>query len=575
MAEKSEQFQFSREAAKITLGKISSWEELNAATLEEADKKFNEKIKETWKEFAVHGVLVFDPKEGRQVLKPFTDLDGKSALGILKLAGIDTSKLTYVRPGESIGGSINLDTGDKIGVVYDQETGTSYFDHHAKDAKEITSATKIMYETMIDLGKLKKTENMDKLVDFVTKLDNFKYPPENFLKSHKTILGLQRDLDFDKLAEYFKEHQSPTEELTPEQFEKYGLKEASEKQQKLVEESTQTMDKMEKEGKVIDTSYGRILINEKNELKIGAPAAYTRYDGIINYIPNISFAVMFKNKDINEKLLKEKLGDKFQGKVIRGKMWIYNNNEPLKLNLEEIKYILTERMESDRRLVDGGAQWKKIKKWGLWNVGKRLQLTPEQIETIRNEMEEDLESRPEINEKEKQLFRETVKNIANFFTLQNLDYQIVGGLSIDLLAENLNLGPWLKKPKDIDVIIFSQEASQKLINSGYKLTSGTWTPIYEAIQGYNYYHTNDLKNNIPIDLFITKSSLLATSENKPFVISIDEVPIKLASPIDSYLMIKSIIEDWKIKGINPRTSDLRRIKKLHKILKHLKINIPE
>ncbi len=336
MPEKSEKFQFSREAAKITFDKVSSWEELNAATFEEADKKFNEKIKETWKEFAVHGVLVFDPKEGRQVLKPFTDLDGKSALGILKLAGIDTSKLTYVKPGESIKGAINLDTGDKIGVVYNQETGTSYFDHHSKNAKEITSATEIMYKTMVNLGMLEKTENMDKLVKFVTKLDNFKYPPENFLKSYRTILGLQRDLDFDKLVKYFKEHQSPTEELTSEQFEKYGIKEASEKQQKLVEDSIQTMDKMEKEGKVIDTSYGKVLINEKNKLKIGAPAAYTRYDGIINYIPNVSFAVMFKEKDINEKLLKEMLGDKFQGKVIRGKMWIYNEIEPLKLDLEEI-----------------------------------------------------------------------------------------------------------------------------------------------------------------------------------------------------------------------------------------------
>jgi len=30
------------------------------------------------------------------------------------------------------------------------------------------------------------------------------------------------------------------------------------------------------------------------------------------------------------------LGDKFQGKIIRGKMWIYNDKEPLKVSLEEI-----------------------------------------------------------------------------------------------------------------------------------------------------------------------------------------------------------------------------------------------
>jgi len=39
---------------------------------------------------------------------------------------------------------------------------------------------------------------------------------------------------------------------------------------------------------------------------------------------------------LDEKELSERLGDKFQGKIIRGKMWIYNDKEPLNLSLEEI-----------------------------------------------------------------------------------------------------------------------------------------------------------------------------------------------------------------------------------------------
>lgn len=105
----TEQYERSREAAKITLNKALSWEELNAATLEEADKKFKEATRKYWNEFAVSGVLQFDPKEGKQVLRPFTDLDGRVALGVLKMAGIDTSKLTYVKPGEYLKGAINLD----------------------------------------------------------------------------------------------------------------------------------------------------------------------------------------------------------------------------------------------------------------------------------------------------------------------------------------------------------------------------------------------------------------------------------------------------------------------------------
>jgi hypothetical protein len=44
--------------------------------------------------------------------------------------------------------------------------------------------------------------------------------------------AMKRSLDFETLLAYFKDHESPTEELTPEEFEKYGLREESEKQQK-------------------------------------------------------------------------------------------------------------------------------------------------------------------------------------------------------------------------------------------------------------------------------------------------------------------------------------------------------
>lgn len=336
-----EKFQLSREAAKITFNKVSSWEELNAATIEEADNKFNKKTKETWKEFAVSGVLQFDKKEGKQVLKPFTDLDGRSAIGILQEAGVNTSNLTYIKPGEYLEGAINLDTGDKFGVIYEEPTYTAYFDHHSKVNKEVTSTAEIVYKTMSDLGMIEKSKAMDRLVDFVTKIDNRQFPPEEFLKSAKTILGMQRDLDFGKLLEYFKEHENPTEELTPEEFEKYGLKSSAEKQQKTVNEAMETLKKMENEGKIIDTKYGKIVINENNELKVGASAAYVKFDGIINFTPGKSFAVTLKEKDFNEEELRNKLGDKFQGKIIRGKMWLYNETQPLKITKEELIESLT------------------------------------------------------------------------------------------------------------------------------------------------------------------------------------------------------------------------------------------
>ncbi len=335
-----EKFQYSREAAKITLDKVSSWEELNGAVLAEADKKFKKKTMETWKDFAVSGVLQFDKEKGEQVLRPFTDLDGRCSLAIMKKAGIDTSNLKYVRPGEYLKGAINLDTGDRFGVVYEESTYTAYFDHHAKGTREVTSTAEIIYETMVDLRMVEKTEAMDRLVDFVTKIDNCQFPPEEFLKSAKTILGLQRDLDFDKLLAYFKDHEGPTEELTPEEFEKYGLRESAEKQQKAVDEAMSTLERMEAEGKIVGTEYGKIVINKNNELKVGASAAYVKFDGILNFTPGKSFGFTLKEKDFSEDELREKLGDKFQGKIIRGKMWIYNDTEPLKLSLEEILSVL-------------------------------------------------------------------------------------------------------------------------------------------------------------------------------------------------------------------------------------------
>jgi len=348
-----ESIEYAKEAAKTILPKeIKNWEQLNQSIINLAEEKkkpeFQEKIIDTWKEFAVSGVLQFDKKEGKSVLRPFTDLDGKCALGILKEAGIDTSNLTYVRPGEYLKGAINLDTGDKFGVVYEEPSYTTYIDHHAPGTKEVTSTTEIVYKTMVGLRLLEKSEPMDRLVDFVTKIDNRKYPPEEFLRSAKTILGLQRDLDFGKLKSYFKEHKSPTEELTAEEFEKYGLKETAEKQQEIVNEAMKTLERIEKEGKVIETKYGKVVINVNNGLKVGASAAYTKYDGIINFSPEKSFAVTLKKKIFDEKGLKRKLADKFQGKIIRGKMWIYNGKEPLKVSLEELINSLQEEKQKER-----------------------------------------------------------------------------------------------------------------------------------------------------------------------------------------------------------------------------------
>lgn len=347
---KQDDYAYSREAAKITLGRVNKYEELNADTQTDGDKKFNELTRKLWDKFAVHGIFLFNPKTKERDFKPETDLDGRSSLELLKLAGIDTTNVNYIKPGEIEKGRINLDTGNIYGVQYDQETDTAIFDHHGSESRPITSATEVVYKTLIDLDTLRvknfkkldivKDGTLEKLVDFVTKMDNGKFSTGEFINSGKTIIGVQRHLDFDNLLKYFEEHNSPTDILTAEELERYGLKEPAEKQQKIVDEAMETLAKMENEGKTVDTKYGSFVVNINNELKVGSSAAYTRHDGIINLTPGKSFAVTMKNGVFNEEALKKKLGENFQGKIIRGNMWIYNESEPLKLNLEEIEKAL-------------------------------------------------------------------------------------------------------------------------------------------------------------------------------------------------------------------------------------------
>jgi len=329
-------FENSRKAVEITLNKIGSYAELNALTEKEGDEKFSEKTRELWKEFAVSGVIGFDKESGQRKLQSYTDLDGRTTMELLKMAGIDVSDIKYIQPGKTEEGRINFDTGDKLGVEYDKETDTAIFDHHVADSKTVTSSAEIMYNVLADLKLIERNEALSRVVDFVTKMDNKQIPAEEFLKSGKTIIGIQRHLDFEKLLSFFKDHKSAFDQLTPDEFEKYGLRQAAETQQKIVDSSMKKLEEMEKEGKICDSEYGSLLINVGNELAVGSSAAYIRHDGIINFTPGKSFAVTLKEKDFNVAKLQKALGDKFQGKIIRGKMWIYNDKDPLNLSLEEI-----------------------------------------------------------------------------------------------------------------------------------------------------------------------------------------------------------------------------------------------
>ena len=285
--------------------------------------------------FTVSGKLDF--RSGKPALQTITDLDGRGALALLHLAGVDTDDLTYVRPGEYAEGRVNLDTGDKAGFVFDLVSDTAYADHHAPGGKG-GSTVDIIYGVLKELHLLEPTQALDRFVDFVTKVDNFRYPVVSLDKQPKTILGMQQDIDLNTFLRYFADHTDPTRELSEDEIQLYGLKPAQQKRQTMIADEMNTLDAIAADGNVFETKYGKILLNENNRLKTGALAAYTKYDGILSITPGVSFFVGLKNTEqrFDEEELRQKLGNKFQGKIIRDRMWLYNDAEPLRLSTEDI-----------------------------------------------------------------------------------------------------------------------------------------------------------------------------------------------------------------------------------------------
>ncbi|MCX6723297.1 MAG: hypothetical protein NT094_04530, partial [Candidatus Staskawiczbacteria bacterium] len=143
--ERIEQMEKTRDAADITIARIRKEDsnrliELDAGTNKKRDKQFVEATKEFWREFAVHGMEKFE--KGKVVLKNNSDLDGECSLALLRLAGIDTSEVEYVSKGDFRKDKINIDTGDQSGLVVKNKGKTAFFDHHGKESKNDTCATK-------------------------------------------------------------------------------------------------------------------------------------------------------------------------------------------------------------------------------------------------------------------------------------------------------------------------------------------------------------------------------------------------------------------------------------------------
>jgi len=230
------------------------------------------------KGLVIHGEKFF--KDGQESVLPKPDLDGRAALFILELAGMDYyPQLTFVKKGGSEPGKINIDTGERPSFVIEDDGGV-FFDHHGeeKDIKsESTSAAKIVYDKMIEFGLLKREEWLNNLVQFVTDTDNESYSTvdedgENIFKNGKwakSLYGLARILQFETIVKCMKQGRNPAYPFSEKELDELIVEVIVEKdddKKKLEKVERSLADLCKKQQKEVNSSIeGMNLAQEKME----------------------------------------------------------------------------------------------------------------------------------------------------------------------------------------------------------------------------------------------------------------------------------------------------------------------
>ncbi|MDO8537012.1 MAG: hypothetical protein Q7R94_02085 [bacterium] len=352
----TEEHKESRDAAQITFAKMAEQgldvNKLNAATEEERKKLFAELSRMTWTKIAVHGVFGTDKTSKKKGLVDRSDLDGRSAVGLIQeLAGVNVEEVKYVKPGSKpLEGYINLDFGGENGLVIKEGGKTTVIDHRAVDSERGTSTTEIVYRVLVKLGMIEKNEAADKLVEFVTHEDNKSFPEEEkyFGDSAHNLLGLFRFIKFDKLVEFFRAGKKPTDILTDEELKKFGLEEGSKEQKKSVETSSSKLEIMKKNGLIIDSDrYGKIVFDLGNKRMI--PAGFTAakaagFDAYVIWDPKENSFFISSKKEITDSFP--------QGFRQRKTMWIKPRGDGVRLtvSLEDILRTMTDgKFKPDER----------------------------------------------------------------------------------------------------------------------------------------------------------------------------------------------------------------------------------
>ena len=359
LMEKEKKHEAVRAASLHTIYKLKKYEEINAPTAEEADQKFLALTRELWDELTIHG-----KDEKGKVIKQ-ADLDAYSCLELMELAGIkvEMDKVNFVKPGDSSESGIVMDTSKKHGVIAEDNGKRLIFDHHGIESDRTTCATSLVYETLIEMGLLKKEEYLDRYVEFVTKMDNFNFTQDEMKQIYqnysKNLYGLAYKMKTKDVIELFRSGVNPMENLPDDYLinrtyfnKQKGLDEPLSVLSKFIQDQIKNGEKF-LAGKectkfVVDTGddhFGKVLIDTKKTNAKGK--SYNKVDGEGNssqlavFLKGYGAYVIWSPRENSFVVYTQKKMDSHmfsQGFNVRGHMWMRKRNDETEftITLEEI-----------------------------------------------------------------------------------------------------------------------------------------------------------------------------------------------------------------------------------------------
>ena len=367
---------------KIQKEKEKLRRETGSADRNKAEDNLRDRFKKifprVFRSFAVHGRVSY---EGGRKIYEDSDLDAKVCLGLVNLVGWETKtkgkdkNVSYIDFDKRLKGTVHLDVGQYSGITFLQETSKgletlelsnkrkleerktdkNFFfnlgviiDHHPEGA---SSASMMVFKLLDKLGMFENNKDIKRgdirtakqLVRFVDIVDSRGFQeigkPQNWNKSDRTILGLYRFMGLNNLWKFFQEDGDFYRPLNNYELRKYGLIYADNKkrktvnkqelQRKIIDSSNKKLKELGKGKFIINTKFGKMVIDAKRELAGGAMAAQSIGAGYLKWDAENKTFFMFSDKILDQDLFKT-------GVRIRKHLWVTTPSKASELTLGKI-----------------------------------------------------------------------------------------------------------------------------------------------------------------------------------------------------------------------------------------------